>query len=114
MLRLLRDDAHDLANRVHRDLRDMQHNYELAAILPSLNEADRRDILKTVGSVSRIAELSTDEIANQFRPQTARLIARDIQNYRKGNSPVVLPLIVPIRFDDPDGGADDMRPIDPR
>ena len=47
MLRLLRDAAHDLANRVHRDLREMGHHYELAALLPSDNRIgtppDRRD-----------------------------------------------------------------------
>jgi len=111
MLRLLRDDAHDLANRVHRDLRDMRHNYELASVLQSITEAERREALKTVGSISKIVELSSDELKKNFRPQTARKIIRDLQNYRMGESQPVLPLIVPIRFDDPDGGADDLRPI---
>ena len=71
MLRLLRDDAHDLANRVHRDLRDMRHNYELASILPSINEAERREVLTAVGSISKIAALSDLEVSRHFRPQTA-------------------------------------------
>lgn len=54
MLKLLRDDAHDLANFVHRELRDARHFYESSGVPP---------------------------------------------------------LIVPIRFVDPDGDADDLRPI---
>jgi excinuclease ABC subunit C len=111
MLRLLRDDAHELANRVHRDLRDMRHNYELASVLPSITEAERREALKTFGSISKIVELSDIEIKKYFRPQTARKVIHDLKDYRMGRSQPVLPLIVPIRFDDPDVGAGDLRPI---
>jgi excinuclease ABC subunit C len=54
MLKLLRDDAHDLANLVHRELRDARHFYESSGVTP---------------------------------------------------------LIVPTRLVDPDGFADDLRPI---
>jgi len=111
MLRLLRDEAHDLANRAHRDLRDMKHNYELASVLPSMTEAERRDILRSAGSIAKVAALSDGELERNYRPQTARKIKRDLGNYRAGNSPPVLPFIVPIRFDDENGGADDLRPI---
>jgi excinuclease ABC subunit C len=111
LLQRLRDEAHDLANRAHRDLRDMTHNYELAGILPSINEAERREILKLAGSIGKVVEMSDGEIFKNFRPQTARLIANDLKNYRNGNSRPVLPLIVPIRFDDDNGSADDLRPI---
>jgi len=111
VLKLLRDDAHDLANRVHRDLRDSSHNYELAEILPSLNEGERREVLKAVGSISRIAGMSDDDIVSHFNTKTARVMIRDLKNYRRSGPREIIPLIVPIRFDDPNGSADDLRPI---
>jgi len=111
MLKILRDDAHDLANRVHRDLRDTKHNYELAAVLPSINEAERRDVLRAAGSIRKLTTLSETDVFNLFDARTARKIAHDLRIFRSGNSDPVTPLIVPIRFDDPDGAADDLRPI---
>jgi excinuclease ABC subunit C len=111
LLQRLRDEAHDLANRAHRDLRDMRHNYELASVLPTLNEAERRRILKAVGSVSKIVDLSEKEIKKEFASEIANKIILDMEAYRRGESPQVLPLIVPIRFDDENGSADDLRPI---
>jgi excinuclease UvrABC nuclease subunit len=111
LLKLLRDEAHNLANRAHRDLRDMTHNYELASILPSISEAERREVLRSVGSITKIAGLSDEDLVRNFRSQTARKIKRDLSDYRSGNSSPVVPLIVPIRFDDEKGGADDLRPI---
>ena len=111
MLKLLRDDAHDLANRVHRDLRDMSHNYELAAILPSLNEGDRRKVLKAAGSISKLTSL-TDEMAMQlYDAATVKKLIRDLKRFRRSGGVEVIPLIVPIRFDAENGSADDLRPI---
>ena len=114
MLKILRDDAHDLANRAHRDLRDLRHNYELASILPSLNEAERRDILRAAGSVNRLVSLSDDEILLMATPSIARRIVKDLKAYRSGRAREVLPLIAPIRFDDENGSADDLRPLPTR
>jgi len=111
LIKLLRDDAHDLANRVHRDLRDSSHNYELAEILPSLTEGERRTVLRASGSISRIKAMTDDEVRRLMDSATARVIVRDLKNYRRLGPRVVMPLIVPIRFDDPHGSADDLRPI---
>ena len=110
-LKLLRDDAHDLANRVHRDLRDSSHNYELAAVLPSLNEADRRKILKTIGSISKLTAMSNDQVSKLFDSKLAKQITRDLENFRMSAPREIVPLIVPIRFDAENGSADDLRPI---
>ena len=114
MLKILRDDAHDLANRAHRDLRDLRHNYELASILPSLNEAERRAVLRAAGSVSKLVGLSDDEISLLGDRTHAKKISNDLKAFRAGRSGEVLPLIVPIRFDDENGAADDLRPLPTR
>jgi hypothetical protein len=111
MLKRLRDDAHDLANRVHRDLRDMSHNYELAAILPSLNESDRRRVLKVAGSISKLTALSNEEVMNVFESKIAKKVIGDLKHLRRSGTVEVVPLIVPIRFDAEHGSADDLRPI---
>lgn len=114
MLKILRDDAHDLANRAHRDLRDLRHNYELASILPSINEAERRELLRAAGSINRLVSLSDDEISLMTTPSIARRVVKDLGIYRSGRAKEVLPLIVPIRFDDENGSADDLRPLPTR
>jgi excinuclease ABC subunit C len=111
ILKLLRDDAHELSNRVHRDLRDMAHYYELAAIVPSLDEAGRRTLLATTGSIKNILDLDEQNLTRMFEPSTSRAILSDIRNYKNGRSEPVLPLIVPIRFDAEKGDAEDLRPI---
>jgi excinuclease ABC subunit C len=111
LLKILRDDAHDLANRVHRDLRDTKHNYELATVLPSINEAERRDVLRAAGSIRKLTSLSETDVFELYDARTARKITHDLNVFRSGNSQPVTPLIVPVRFDDPDGAAADLRPI---
>jgi excinuclease ABC subunit C len=115
LLKRLRDDAHDLANRAHRDLRDMAHNYELASILPSINERERRRILQKAGSITKIHLLSDKDIHGFAKDsREANLISYDLKNFQEGNSEKVVPLIVPIRFDSENGSADDLRPIKTR
>jgi excinuclease UvrABC nuclease subunit len=111
LLKTLRDDAHDLANRVHRDLRDSSHNYELAAILPSISEGERRSVLHRVGSISKLVAISDIEVEKMFDTKISKKIIRDLIKYRTGETQEIVPLIVPIRFYDENGGADDMRPI---
>ena len=111
ILKILRDDAHDLANRVHRDLRDSSHNYELAAVLPSLKEGERRKLLKAAGSLSKLIKMSDEDLVRSFGPKESKLISRDLKRYRLSPPKEVLPFIVPVRFDDENGSADDLRPI---
>lgn len=113
VLRLLRDDAHELANRVHRELRDMSHFYELASILPSINESQRRQLLATFGSIRKIVDADVLTFSKMFGKETAIVIMRDLENYKQGENKTVSTFIVPIRFDAENGDADDLRPIGP-
>lgn len=111
MLRLLRDAAHDLANRVHRDLRDMGHHYELAALLPSVTEAERRQIVASAGSLRKIADLDHATLVKLLGDERASLVLIDLDKAASGNLEKPLPLIVPIRFTAENGDADDLIPI---
>jgi excinuclease UvrABC nuclease subunit len=113
VLRLLRDDAHELANRVHRELRDMSHFYELASILPSINEAQRRQLLASFGSIRKIVEADVQTFSKLFGKHTAEAIVWDIDKYDRGENKTVSTFIVPLRFDAENGDADDLRPIGP-
>lgn len=114
LLKILRDDAHDLANRVHRDLRDSSHNYELAAVLPSLNEGERRQVLKAARSISKLTSMSSEEVRILFGSKKSKAIINDLNADRTNRPTEIVPLIVPIRFDDENGSADDLRPIPTR
>ena len=111
VLRLLRDDAHDLANRVHREARDMSHHYELAAILPSINEAQRRRLLAAAGSIRNVVSITRENLKKIFSPETVAQVLSDLRDHKEGRFDAVLPLVVPIRFDAENGDADDLRPI---
>lgn len=110
LLHRLRDDAHDLANATHRLGRDMLHFYELAAILPSLDERERQELLREFGSIRRITAIGVDEMKKRFGASAAR----DLVRYEAGKSAKPHPLIVPIRFVETDGAAEDLIPIETR
>jgi excinuclease UvrABC nuclease subunit len=113
ILQRLRDEAHALANATHRLGRDMMHFYELASMLPSLDESERQELLRELGSIRSIAELNTEELEERFGKAKAKAIRDDLAKFHAGNiSPQ--PLIVPIRFVETDGAADDLIPIETR
>ena len=112
MLRLLRDGAHDLANRVHRDVRDMGHHYKLADLLPSLNEIERRQLVAAVGSVRKVRDIDPDDLRELVPRELAARVTNDLQQH--GEIGAVLPLVVPIRFHAENGNAEDLRPIESR
>ena len=111
MLRLLRDAAHDLANRVHRDLRDLGHHYELAALLPSINERERRKIVAAAGSLRKVADLDKLTLVKLLGDERASLVMDDLTDTVPADTDNALPLIVPIRFTAEQGDADDLIPI---
>ncbi|MEP7213656.1 MAG: hypothetical protein ABI791_11290 [Acidobacteriota bacterium] len=111
LLLAVRDEVHELANSVHRLTRDMAGFYDLAGILPSIDEATRQMLIADVGSIRRITEMTDEQIRKMFGVKLAEPLVRDLENYRSGNSVDVLPLIVPIRYDEFAGGAGDLRPI---
>lgn len=111
ILKVLRDDAHDLANATHRLNRDMGYYYELAGILPSLNERERQRLFVKFGSIKRIVDINEADIRAALGDESLPKILHDLENYKLGKAVKIQPLIVPIRYDDPDGDAGDLRPI---
>jgi excinuclease ABC subunit C len=114
LLKRLRDEAHDLANATHRLSRDMMHFYELAAILPSLNERERHELIREFGSIKKIVELTPSQLETRVGKTLAIRAAKNLEAFRNGNSPRPEPLIVPIRFVELDGAAEDLIPIEAR
>jgi excinuclease ABC subunit C len=111
MLQLLRDAAHDLSNRVHRDLRDMGHHYELAAILPGLNESKRRKLIARLGSVKNLLSVDETELERLAGKERAKEVIDSINDFISREPGPILPFVVPIRFDAEGGNAEDLRPI---
>ena len=111
VLQTLRDEAHDLSNEIHRQRREMAHFYELAAVLPSLDERSRRTLLKAAGSIKNILDLSEKDLTKLLPPKKVNSILLDLQNFRCGNVRKIEPLIIPIRYVDENGDAQDLRPL---
>jgi excinuclease ABC subunit C len=111
LLQNLRDEAHHLSNEIHRQRRESSHFYELAAVLPALDETERRALLKTAGSVKNVLAMSEKDLIAHFSAAKAELIWRGLENYRRGNAPEIMPLIVPLRYTDENGDAADLRPL---
>lgn len=112
LLLRLRNDAHDLANATHRLSRDMMHFYELAAILPSLTEAERQRLVREFGSIRQIVSADVSELAKHVGVERAVRALEDIRRYQDDGSTTVRPLIVPIRFVASDGEAEDLIAIE--
>lgn len=111
VLQNLRDEAHNLSNEIHRQRREMAHFYELAEILPSVNESERRELLKKSGSLKKVLELNETDLRADYSDEKTKTILRDLQNYKNGNSAKIEPLIVPLRYTDENGDAADLRPL---
>jgi excinuclease UvrABC nuclease subunit len=112
LLQVLRDEAHDLANFVHRARREMAYYYEPASILPSLTERQRQQLLNRAGSIKRLIEMREADLATFLDEDTVSIAAADLEAARAGITQYIEPLIVPIRFDASNGDADDLRPIE--
>lgn len=106
----LRDKSHDLANRTHGSLRDTNHFYELAMLLPNFSEDERRNALQKAGSIKRLRDASSTELKTIFDDKNAEIIYKEI---RAENTAVkdFVKRIIPIRFDAEGGNAKDLQPI---
>ena len=111
LLQRLRDEAHEFANAVHRETRDYAHFYEMTNIAPSLTEPERQELLQSFGSSKRVAEAGEAELVKLLGDDRGAVAVRDIEMYRLGARPRIKPLVVPIRFQDENGAAEDLRPI---
>ncbi|MEO6588459.1 MAG: hypothetical protein ABIP06_03935 [Pyrinomonadaceae bacterium] len=110
-LQRLRDEAHTAANSVHRTSRDFSHFYELASVLPSLDEKTRREILRKTGSINALKKFSPEKLKVNFDLHTAETIWKDLQNHKQSGGQKIMPPIVPIRYDDPNGDANNLQPL---
>jgi excinuclease ABC subunit C len=107
----LRDEAHDLANRIHRTLRDTSHFYELAGILPDLTEKERRSLLQKFGSIKNLKKTVQNDFVEIFGNEKGENVFVTLNNYVHRNNFSLESLIVPIRYDDPNGQANDLQPL---
>lgn len=111
LLQRLRDEAHEFANAVHRETRDYAPFYEMVNVFPSLTEPERQSLLRHFGSAKRASVASDAELNNVLSIERSRTAKYDAETYRTGGRPRIKPLVVPVRFQDRDGAADDLRPI---
>jgi hypothetical protein len=92
----------------------MMHFYELAAMLPSLHERERQVLLVDAGSIKAIANQNSEFFVSRLGLKRARSVLADLLKFQTGASAKPQPLIVPIRFVESEGGADDLIPIETR
>ena len=107
----LRDEAHDLANRTHRTQRDTTHFYELANLLPFLNEEERSRLLQKFGSIKKIKQAVQKDLIELFDTKRSDKILLELNKTYTKKTVKIKPLIVPIRFDEPNGDAGDLQPL---
>ncbi len=109
ILARLRDEAHELANNIHRKRRDTSHFYEAVALLPSISEKERRFLLQKYGSLKELKTASEDDLIKLTDAEKAGKIWIDLQKIDENKK--IESLIVPIRFDDEEGDALDLQPL---
>lgn len=107
----LRDEAHDLANHIHRTQRNTAHFYETANLLPSLDEIERRLLLQKFGSIKKIKQAVQRDLIELFNAEKSEKIFIELNTENPERILKIKPLIVPIRFDAPGGDAGDLQPL---
>ena len=107
----LRDEAHELANRIHRTLRDTSHFYELARILPELTEKERRDLLQKFGSIKKLKQIVQNDFIEMFGSEKGEKVFGALNNFNSDADLLLKSLIVPIRYDAGNGQAKDLQPL---
>jgi len=107
LLLKLRDEAHDLANYIHRTKRETAHFYEVYQALSYLPEKERYSLIRRFGSLNALKNASESEIIGFAGREKGKLIYGEL----KKPSRQVEPFIVSIRYDAPDGKAADLQPL---
>ncbi len=107
----LRDEAHELANRVHRTLRDTTHFYELASILPDLSEKERSSLLQKFGTIKKLKQTIQNDFVEMFGSEKGKNIFVALNSFSLDKNLPLKSLIVPIRYDDENGEAKDLQPL---
>lgn len=111
VLQQIRDEAHNTANSVHRTQRDFSHFYELTSVLPTLDEMMRREVLRKFGSIRKLKNVSLTDLIENFDAEIAQIIFLDLQNFKADGERIIKPPIVPIRYDEPNGDAQNLQPL---
>ncbi len=107
----LRDHAHNLANQTHVNIRDTNHFYELAELLPGFSEKERRSILTKAGSLKSLKSFDLKKLEKLYGVENAGKINIEI-NKTPHQEGFIVKRLVPIRFDAEDGNAEDLQPIE--
>ena len=112
-LRRLRDEAHNIANRAHRGQRDNRHLFEFEKVFRGFGETDRKKILRSFGSVNKIIEADEKDFTALVGAEKSRKLRRNLADISQNENSLTIP-IVPLRFDESGGAAEDLIPILPR
>lgn len=110
LLRNLRDEAHDTANKIHRQHRANKRLFENERIFIGLSAKTRRELLQKFGSVRGVINADGKEIENFIGQEKAAKLRENIDSDEK-DAQTVIPL-VPIKFTETGGAADDLQPIE--
>ena len=89
----------------------MGHHYELAAILPGLNETERRRLIAKLGTVKHLISVNETELERLTGKERAAEIISGINAFIARQPGPILPFVVPVRYDAEGGNAEDLRPI---
>ncbi len=111
LLTNLRDTSHNLANQTHAMIRDSTHFYEPATLLPDFSENQRRLILQKIGSVRLLKNASVENLSSLFDEKIAEEILEQLSRKQTQDFDLASKMI-PIRYDAPNGNAEDLQPID--
>ncbi len=103
----LRDEAHSLANYIHRSKRETAHFYEVFYALPFLREKERYLLLRKFRSLKAVKTAGENELIEVLGETKGKAVFRQL----KSNVETEEPFIVPIRYDEPNGEATDLQPL---
>lgn len=103
----LRDEAHALANYIHRSKRENAHFYEVFYALPFLKEKERYLLLQKFRSLKAVKAAAENELTEFLGEENGKIIFRQLKTDEKLKEP----FIVPVRYDEPNGEAADLQPL---
>lgn len=107
LLLKLRDEAHNLANYIHRSKRETAHFYEVFYALPFLRERERYLLLRSFRSLKAVRAATETELVEILGASNGAMIFERL----KSSDDAKQPFIVPVRYDEPNGEAADLQPL---
>ena len=113
ILRQLRDEAHNAANQAHRQQRDNRHLFEFEKIFRGFDEGERKKILRSFGSVEKLKNANEKDLINLIGTEKTKRLQQNLIEVSQTEKALAIP-IVPIKFDETGGAAEDLLPIVPR